>query len=328
LKWVEKLFFRRPARLYDLVVLWDWEYDDDLVQALLAGAVRRRLSAAAFRSAELTAFVDLCRNPLYAFPYLIDRASDVHPFLLPVLSELQQAGSQIINDPQQMIWCRDKATMHLELVQRGIPVPYGLILSHQDHLEQALQQTRDKLGSPFVAKPAEGGGGEGVILDAQTPEHIRQVMRESRLGKVILQKRIEPAEIHGRRAWFRVLYVMGEVLPCFWDDRTHLYSLIDDLSAPWVAPLTDLVRRIAAISGMRFFSSEIAMTAAQEYYVIDFVNEMCDMRLQSRHTDGVPDALFHRIIDLLVCRPPQLQSEIRTSSPVRKGGIFKKGSVL
>ncbi|HPI75071.1 MAG TPA: hypothetical protein PLZ01_16770, partial [bacterium] len=100
------------------------------------------------------------------------------------------------------------------------------------------------------------------------------------------------------------------------------------LSAPWVAPLTDLVRRIAAMSGMRFFSSEIAMTAAQEYYVIDFVNEMCDMRLQSRHTDGVPDALFHRIIDLLVCRPPQLQSEIRTSSPVRKGGIFKKGSVL
>lgn len=317
MKWVEKLFPCRPARLYDLVVLWDWEYDDDLVQALLAGAVRRRLSAAAFRSAELTVFVDLCRNPLYSFPYLIDRASDVHPFLLPVLSELHQAGAQIINDPERMVWCRDKATMHLELVQHGIPVPYGLILSDQDHLEQALQQTQDKLGSPFVVKPAEGGGGEGVILDAQTPEHICQVMRESRLGKVILQKRIEPAEIDGRRAWFRVLYVMDEILPCFWDDRTHLYSLIDDLSAPWVAPLMDLARRIAAVSGMRFFSSEIAMTGGHEYYVIDFVNEMCDMRLQSRHPDGVPDALFHRMIDLLVSHHPYLQHKIRASSPQR-----------
>jgi len=311
LKWVERLFPCRPARLYDLVVLWDWEYDDDLVQALLAGAVRRRLSAAAFRSAELTAFVDLCRNPLYAFPYLIDRASDVHPFLLPVLSELKRAGTQIVNDPQRMIWCRDKATMHLELVRRGVPVPYGLILSDQDHLEQALQQARDKLGTPFVVKPAEGGGGEGVILDAQTPEHIRQVMRESRLNKVILQKRVEPAEIAGRRAWFRVLYVMDEILPCFWDDRTHLYSLIDDLSAPWVAPLIDLVRRIVAISGMHFFSSEIAMTAAQQYYVIDFVNEMCDMRLQSRHPDGVPDVLFHRMVDLLVSHHPRLQPGTR-----------------
>jgi len=213
-------------------------------------------------------------------------------------------------------------------VQRGIPVPYGLILSHQDHLEQALEQTRDKLGTPFVVKPAEGGGGEGVILDAQTPEHIRKVMRESRLNKVILQKRIEPAQIDGRRAWFRVLYVMGEILPCFWDDRTHLYSLIDDLSAPWVTPLIDLVRRIAVISGMHFFSSEIAMTAAQEYYVIDFVNEMCDMRLQSRHADGVPDALFHRMIDLLVSHHPSLQNGIRASSPLRRKGIFIKEAVL
>ena len=286
------------------MVLWDWEYDDDFVQALLTGAHRRRLSARAFRPSEFSHFAHLCQGRRFSFPYLIDRATDVHASLLPALSQLQKGGTLLINDPEQMIRCRDKATMHLELVQQGIPVPYGIILSHQDHPEQAAQQAWQKLGTPFVIKPAEGGGGEGVILEATTPEQIRQALHESKSGKIILQKKIQPGEIAGHRAWLRVFYVMDQVIPCWWDDRSHLYSLIADPTASWLSPIHEIVHHIARLSAMHFFSTEITLTNEHELYVIDFVNEMCDMRRQSHHPDGVPDVLFAKIVDLLLSHHP------------------------
>jgi hypothetical protein len=300
LKWVKQLFHRRPSPLFDLVILWDWEYDDDFVLAMLTGAHRRRLSARAFRPFEFTVFNDLCRQAEFSPTLLLDRASDVHPSLLPVLSDLSHKGCRLINDPQHMIWCRDKATMHLELVEQGIPVPYGIILSRQDHPESALHLALEKLGSPFVIKPAEGGGGEGVILEAASPDHIRQALAESKTGKVVLQNRVQPATIGTHRAWFRVFYLLGEIIPCWWDDRTHLYDIITDLPQHQLTAMQHIVQHIARISRMDFFTTEIALTDKAELLVIDFVNEMCDMRLQSRHADGVPDQLVLRMVDMLL----------------------------
>jgi len=48
-----------------------------------------------------------------------------------------------------------------------------------------------------------------------------------------------------------------------------------------------------------FFSTEIAMTPAGQFVTVDYVNEICDMRLQSRHPDGVPDRLALAISGLL-----------------------------
>jgi hypothetical protein len=300
LKWVNP-FIRRhqPPHRFDVVALWDWEFDDDFIHLLLTGAYERNLSARAFHTSEFSSFAHL-------FPQLppprrvIDRASDVQPALLPMLSEWRQHGSQLINDAQQMVWCKDKATMHLELVQQGIPVPHGIILSRQDHVETAVTEALQKLGSPFVVKPAEGGGGEGVILEAQSIHDLHKALAESKSGKIILQKRVQPTLLNGRRAWFRVFYVQGQLIPCWWDDLTHLYKKADDLSADLTQALCSMVRRIAAIAAIPFFSSEIALTAEGELFVIDFVNEMCDMRLQSRHKDGVPNELVHHIIHLLL----------------------------
>ena len=49
------------------------------------------------------------------------------------------------------------------------------------------------------------------------------------------------------------------------------------------------------VCGLDFFSTEIALTSEGRFVTVDYVNEICDMRLQSGHADGVPDALVTAI---------------------------------
>ena len=54
-------------------------------------------------------------------------------------------------------------------------------------------------------------------------------------------------------------------------------------------------RSVAAVSGLRFFSTEVVRDVRGRLVAVDYVNETCDMRLQSKHADGVPDAVVGRI---------------------------------
>ncbi|MBN2355705.1 hypothetical protein JXO59_06300 [candidate division KSB1 bacterium] len=229
---------------------------------------------------------------------VIDRASDVHAQLLPCLTTLKHRGAFFINDPDRMAWCRDKATMHLELVSEGVMVPYGIIISRFDLPEQVFPFAAEKLGVPFVIKPSEGGGGEGVVLNASEVQDIRRALETSRTGKVVLQKKITPQMINHRRAWFRVFYLLGRIIPCWWDDLTHLYQplIADDLDSDLIETVERVMKDIAKTCQLAFFSSEFALDQSNQLQVIDFVNEMCDMRMRSRHMDGVPDDIVFKII--------------------------------
>jgi hypothetical protein len=41
------------------------------------------------------------------------------------------------------------------------------------------------------------------------------------------------------------------------------------------------------------------MTDENKFVVVDYVNEICDMRLQSKYPNGAPDVVVHRIEYLL-----------------------------
>jgi len=88
------------------------------------------------------------------------------------------------------------------------------------------------------------------------------------------------------------------VIPCWWDDRTHRYIVFESKDADIinVAELERILRVIASISKLDFFSAEIALDTHHRYVVIDYVNTPCDMRLQSKHANGVPDLLVRQII--------------------------------
>ena len=55
-----------------------------------------------------------------------------------------------------------------------------------------------------------------------------------------------------------------------------------------------------ALSGLNFFSSEIVKNVHDRFIAIDYVNDMCDMRIASLHRDGVPDRVVKKIAGILV----------------------------
>ena len=55
--------------------------------------------------------------------------------------------------------------------------------------------------------------------------------------------------------------------------------------------LYDMAVRIANVSRLHLFSTEIALTPDGQFLAVDYVNDQIDLRLQSQAQDGVPDAI-------------------------------------
>ena len=64
--------------------------------------------------------------------------------------------------------------------------------------------------------------------------------------------------------------------------------------------LFTIVEKISKISKLNFFSNEIALSLNEKFVVIDYVNEICDMRIKSYQHDGVPDHIVKNIADHIV----------------------------
>ncbi len=190
--------------------------------------------------------------------------------------------------------------MHLEFLTAGLPAPHTVILP-AFAVEPDFAPTPEALaplGVPFVVKPANTTGGSvGVVADATGPDDVRTARRTYPGDKYLLQEKVVPETSGGRRFWFRGFYAFGEVHLTWWDDRTHLYAELgpDEAAALGLAPIYAIVRTIARVSRLRFFSTEIARDRQGRLVVVDYVNEICDMRLRSAHPDGVPDAVVARI---------------------------------
>jgi hypothetical protein len=192
--------------------------------------------------------------------------------------------------------------MHLEFLTAGLETPHTVILPAANEApDPALTPALlAPLGVPFVIKPANTTGGSvGVVADAASPADVLAARRTYPADKYLLQEKVVPETRDGRRFWFRGLYVLGEVYLTWWDDRTHLYAELgpDEAASLGLAPIYATVRTIARVSRVRFFSTEIARDVRGRLVVIDYVNEICDMRLRSVHPDGVPDAVVTRIAD-------------------------------
>jgi hypothetical protein len=67
-----------------------------------------------------------------------------------------------------------------------------------------------------------------------------------------------------------------------------------------LGPLTRIMKDIARVSKINFFSSEIALSEDGHYFAIDYLNTECDMNAESFWPAGVPDELARRVAWLLV----------------------------
>jgi hypothetical protein len=290
-----------PAR-YDLVITHDWEYDRDFVRLVAASAQARSLATLLVAPGESGRALEAFRAGGLDLGVLLDRASGSSPEFIELQALAVERGRDVIEPLDKVRWASDKATMHLEFLTAGLPTPHTVILPSVAAQADIRVSSADlaPLGVPFVIKPANTTGGSlGVVADASTTDDILAARRTYPADKYLLQEKVVPLARDGRRFWFRGFYVLGEVHLTWWDDRTHLYGELayDRAAAEGLVPIYAIVRTIARVSRLRFFSTEVALDVRGRFVVVDYVNEICDMRLRSAHADGVPDAVVQRVAD-------------------------------
>ncbi len=285
---------------HDLCVTWNWEYDRTFLRLLGEACARRGRSLLEITPANLDASVARLAGGELRFRTLLDRASEEDPRILDVARWAAREGSGSINPYEQARRSWDKAEMHRAIFAR-IHTPYTIIIPSCAEAPELPPVDLGPLGDAFTIKPANGGGGAGVVVEAHALSEVSEARRRFPDNRYLLQTRVRPARLGGRSAWFRVISCCGEVFPCWWETQTHEYQAVTvaEESHHGLAPLRTLAASLAQICGLGLFSSEIALDEQGTFLVVDYANDPIDLRLQSETREGVPDAIVRFIAERL-----------------------------
>lgn len=291
------------SHIVDLALAWEWVYDRDFIYGLDKACQQKGLKSYIIHLSNLDETLTIMASGELIIRALLDRASDTIPRFYDLIHLARKGPFWMINELSLLPRAVDKATMHLEFLSAGIDVPYTIILSPWQKSPRVDLSRVKRLGKPFIIKPACGGGGVGVVTNGRSINQIIKARMEISHDKYLLQEKIAPKILgKGKRAWFRVFYVGKTVIPCWWNDVTHIYQELkeEEIKNYGLSQLEDITRKIAQICELDFFSTEIAMRGDGKFIVVDYVNDMCDMRKKSQHYDGVPDNIADEIIWKLV----------------------------
>jgi hypothetical protein len=212
--------------------------------------------------------------------------------------------TRVIDPPEVALAAFDKARLHPRLVEAGIPVPRTVIVPGERVATFQLSEAeRQCLGRPFVIKPSLGYGRRGVILNALTEADLTLSAAAWPGGQYLLQQRIQARLWHGEPAYFRIFYAFGTRWCTWWNCFTDRYRMVnaEDHAACGLPQAEALTNRIAALTGMTFFSTEFAQVDDGGFVAIDYVNDQCHMLSQTANPQiGVPDALVAQVARRLV----------------------------
>lgn len=215
-----------------------------------------------------------------------------------------QRNVQVIDPLDRALEAFDKARLHPRLMTAGLNVPYTVLVPACEAADFKLtDEERAALGAPFVIKPAMGYGRKGLVMDAVVEQDVQRSIVAFNDHNYLFQRRIIPRQINGAPAYFRVFYVFGSIWCVWWNCFTDQYRVVTAQEAIELElkPLEEIVRQIAALTGMTFFSSEVAQVESREFVLIDYVNDQCHMLSQSANPQmGVPDEVVAAIARRLV----------------------------
>ena len=286
---------------FDLGIAYVWEYDEDFVNLIEKTLQESGITTFRISYNNIEEVTRKIENRELQFNAFLDRASDVEPDFEPLAKFLSRRKTQVLNPYKNIKHAIDKASMHLEFITAGLNVPYSIIIPPHNEKEEIYISLDDLalLGRPFIIKPCNTtGGGVGVVTGAETLKEVYEERITNLNDKYILQQKIYPSMLDGKRSWFRCFWAFGKAILTWWDDQTHIYSEIseDEFRDFGLKKMYSITKTIAKITELDFFSTEIVLTNENKFIVIDYVNDQCDMRFKSKHIDGVPDNVIQNIV--------------------------------
>ena len=299
---------------HDLCLLWNWEYDADFVSLLHSSCRSHGISFLQITPENLMHHLRVLDENQLDFRVFFDRASDTDPRVMPIVRWARYNAAYRINPYEHATRTWNKATMHHILTRFCLHTPHTIVLPSYEQQPVLGPLDLSPLGDRFTIKPAHGGGGEGVVNNATSLSEVISTRRDHPSDGYLLQAHVVSAQLDFRPAWFRVIYCAGKVYPCWWDSRKRVYTPITmaEESRYRLGELHKTVVSIARICKLDLFSTEISLTPDGLFVVVDYVNDVLDLRLQSKTPDGVPDDIVHDIAErltLLVKRQTPFQRE-------------------
>lgn len=295
------------ARVYDFVMTHKLDTDDLFIHTIQRNCARARLNFFLIEPTWIDRFYERLEKGEVWCRVLLNMNSEHHQpdEVFHKFVRLAAAKNvQIIDQPDVAQAAFDKARLHPRLIASGIHVPHTIFVARDQVPALKLSDAeRDFLGVPFVIKPAMGYGRNGVIMDGRGEEDLKRSAQMWPDAHYLLQRRIVPKDLNGSPAYFRVFYAFDSIWYTWWNCFTDKYRVVTPQEAITfgLKPLEEIMRQIAGLTGMKFFSSEIALVESGEFIVIDYVNDQCHMLSQSADPQrGVPDKLVRAIATKLV----------------------------
>ena len=217
--------------------------------------------------------------------------------------EVKEQGGMVIDDPELAAFSANKAKLHKMLEQHEVPAPETVIVSGSEvERFRITKEIRKRVGVPFVVKPARSDPGVGVIMDATSEYDLKMSQAQAPDSDAFLiQQQLKAQPLGERMGWFRLYHVCREVIPCWWNPETHEYEMVSPAQVKryQLQPLRRIMRKIAQVSGMKKFSSEICRHEDGKFYAVDYVNANPDLNPSSLHANGVPDEIVRHMVWLL-----------------------------
>ncbi|MBN2143291.1 MAG: hypothetical protein JW774_01585 [Candidatus Aureabacteria bacterium] len=284
-------------KTYDLAIIWEWPFDEPF-NRLIQDQFSKKNLAILFVNIDNVLFVEnkVSKGEI-RFNWYLDRASESDPRFLPLIQMCQLFKFKAINSPRRVQRILNKAYLHKLFLKHGISVPQTLILPPFSKKTELPFFTLTDIGIPFVMKPSHGGGGEGVHVGLTELNQIHYYRKEFQNDDYLIQQTIVPKNTAIHPLWFRTFHVFGETFLCFWNPQNRLYTQLHEngIEPPLLEKINSIMKQIARISKLNFFSSEIAVQTDDKLVVVDYVNDPIDFRMKSHHFDGIPDNLLESI---------------------------------
>jgi len=295
------------VRTYDFTMTHKLDTDDFFIHCIQRECATQRLNFFLIEPVWAECFFERFSRGEVSARVLLNMHSEHHQpdeLFHRIVRSMAEKGVQVIDPPEVALNAFDKARLHERLVAAGIPVPPTVIVKREQVSAFELNEAQlALLGLPFVIKPSMGYGRRGVVLDARSLADLARSMTAWNDANYLLQQRIVPRDLGGEPAYFRVFNVFGSIWCCWWNCFTDRYRAVtaEEMEKLSLGALPEISRQIAQLTGMRFFSTEIAETGAGQFVVIDYVNDQCHMLSQSADAQkGVPDEIVAGIARRLI----------------------------
>ena len=283
---------------YDFALSWNSGSTEQFVKWVKKECTLRGLKFLLINEKNVADTISGLEGGKFKIAFLLDNEADYdnkENLFARLCYAVKDVGGDVVCDPDDARQASNKAVAHYDLIKANIPVPYTVVVRDWEPDDFSLSREELKhLGTPFVIKPASGFGQKGVVKNAGgSIAEIAQARHFNRGDNFLLQEKIEPILLGGDQAWFRVYFLFGELIPCWWNTETGKYRHVTlrEMYHYRLLPLARITSEIARITNMEFFSSEVAITGKgkeKRFVAIDYVNDQPELCVRSEKVGGGP----------------------------------------